>query len=91
MHKNATALALATIDEIRELLQRAQFAARRLEVSRDSPPAERLSVQIQQVLVAADSLRANLQSAHRTRNRPKASAKDEEFKVSVPALRSPAA
>ena len=91
MHKNATALALATIDEIRELLQRAQFAARRLEVSRNPPSAERLSVRIQQVLVAADTLRADLQSAHRSRNRLKASGKDEEFLVSVPVSRPPGA
>jgi hypothetical protein len=91
MHKNSTAHALATIDEIREMLQRAQFVARRLEVRQDPPSAERLSVQIQQALLAADTVRANLQSAYRSRNRTNVSGKDEGFMVPAPALRPPAA
>jgi hypothetical protein len=59
MKADVVAQALATIDEIRALLQAAQFAVRRFEQLAQGP-LDRLSDQIDSVKVAADRVRAQL-------------------------------
>jgi hypothetical protein len=55
--------ALATVDEIRALLQAAQFAAGRLELLTSERLLCGLSAHIHSVRLAADSVRAQLQGA----------------------------
>ena len=60
MKADVVAQALATIDEIRALLQAPQFAVRRFEQLASQGPLDRLSDQIDSVKVAADRVRAQL-------------------------------
>jgi hypothetical protein len=60
MKADVVAHALATVDEIRALLQAAQFAVRRFEQLASQGPLDKLSEQIHSVRVAADSIRAQL-------------------------------
>ena len=60
MKAPVVAQALATVDEIRALLQAAQFAVRKFEQLASQGPLDKLSDQIHSVKVAADRVRAQL-------------------------------
>ena len=66
MNKEMAARALTTLDEIRSLLQAAQFAAYKFESHVSVPnPLESLSQHIDRVKRAADSMRAGIQRSVR--------------------------
>lgn len=66
MNSYAAARALAAIDEIRALLQTAQFAAHKLEKQvLTQEPVESLSDHIHRVKAAADMMRARIQRSAR--------------------------
>ena len=67
MNIHAVARALAALDEIRVLLQAAQFAAYKFELMAPQHQLESLTDHIHRVKVAADSTRARIQhSVQRT-------------------------
>jgi hypothetical protein len=66
MNKDMAARALAALDEIRGLLQAAQFAAYRFEqVGPQQHPLENLADHIDRVKTVADSMRAGIQRSVR--------------------------
>jgi hypothetical protein len=66
MNKDMAARALAALDEIRGLLQAAQFAAYKFERQVEAPnPLESLSEHIHRAKAAADTLRARIQRSAR--------------------------
>jgi hypothetical protein len=66
MNKDMAARALTTLDEIRGLLQAAQFAAYKFERHVSVPnPLESLSEHIDRVKITADSMRAGIQRSVR--------------------------
>jgi hypothetical protein len=66
MNKDMGARALAALDEIRGLLQAAQFAAFKFERDVQAPnPLESLSEHIDRAKMAADSVRAGIQRSVR--------------------------
>jgi hypothetical protein len=66
MNSYVASRALAAIDEIRGLLQAAQFAAQRLEQQMvTQEPVESLSDHIHRVKAAADMMRARIQRSIR--------------------------
>jgi hypothetical protein len=65
MNTDVAARALAALDEIRGLLQAAQFAAYKFEQMGLQNPLETLSDHIHRVKVAADDTRARIQRSVR--------------------------
>jgi hypothetical protein len=65
MNKDIAARALAALDEIRGLLQAAQFAAYKLQQMGAQHPPESLSDHIDGAKMAADSMRASIQRSVR--------------------------
>jgi hypothetical protein len=63
MNKDMAARALAALDEVRGLLQAAQFAAAKFEQAQD--PLESLSDHIARAKMAADIMRASIQRSVR--------------------------
>jgi hypothetical protein len=65
MNSDIPARALAALDELRGLLQAAQFAAYRFEQVGPRDPLESLSDHIDRVKIAADTIRAGIQGSVR--------------------------
>jgi hypothetical protein len=65
MNKDMAARALAALDEIRGLLQAAQFAVYKFEQMGAQHPPESLSDHMHRAKMAADSMRAGIQRSVR--------------------------